>query len=74
MRGRNARMAAGGRDGYHCVEVPLLSDARVSDDRAPYLGECTCERGEYELLIIILLIPTAFVHEECERVFAILVQ
>jgi len=75
MRGWNARMAAGGRDGYHCVEVPLLSDTGDSNDRAPRFCEPTYERqDECKLSIRIFPILTAFVDEKCESVFAILVQ
>ncbi len=75
MRGRNARMAAGGRDGYHSVEVPLLSGTWDSNDRAPCFCEPTYERqDECKLSITIFPILTAFVDEECESVFAILVR
>jgi len=67
-------MTAGSRDRHHSVEISLLSGGGDSNDRTPYFGDPTYERDKCELLITIFPVLTALVHEERERVFAILFQ
>ena len=67
-------MTAGSRDRHPSVEIPFLSDAGDGNDRAPHFGEPGYERDECELSITIFPVLTALVHEECKRVFAILLQ
>ena len=74
MRGRNAGMAAGRRDRHHAVNISLLSDAGDGNDRAPHFGEPGYGRDKCQLSITIFTLLTALVHEERERVFAILCQ
>jgi hypothetical protein len=74
MRRRNAGMTAGRRDRHHRVEISLLSGPGDGDDRAPHFAEPHYEQDKCELSIANFSALTALVHEERERVFAILFQ
>jgi hypothetical protein len=74
MRGRNAGMTASSRDRHHSVEISLLGNAGDGNDRTAHFREPGYERDECELSITILPVLTALVHEERNRVFAILLQ